>query len=527
MVSRLVIGSRNRCPWSLSAWLAMRMFDLAFEEVLVPLDRPESQALLQRFSPSAKVPALIEGALTIWDSLAILEHLAERRPGMWPKGAAERAVARSVAAEVHGGFSAVHRFLPMDLVARFAPPGRLMRAVAADLKRIRRIWIECRASTPSEAGPFLFGNFSIVDALFAPIATQFVTYSLPPGDPTCAAYVTTMINLSAMHEWAAEAASEVAAFQKIPAAPFHRSTSPPIELPNELLAKESHAENASRWRALSGNANGGQAVPMTAAITTQGGGEDDRKAREGIERADRGFQPRPALNSVEKPMIAYLDEPTPGKPRAQSSPVDVPVSAITSTDKVHDALPASAYLDHSEKRRGGPAPAASRVESRVGTPAADVPPQPLADRTRMPVGEVSRPSGNIPSDAHDPDPILGGRDDQATFGAPDSPIGKHPTRLGRPGVALAKASASPANRFARALTGSRERPAEPAGSGPAKPADQPDFSGPHHLMNGMDDWADRHRGTTQQPAEADAKDPPPSTRSPAIKPIGFSTNRRR
>src|SRR4051812_27177648 len=113
MTIRLVIGSRNASPWSLATWLAMRMFKVPFEEVLVPLDRPETEGLLQRFSPSGRLPVLVDGSLTIWESLAILEYLAEQHPAMWPDDVAARALARSTATELHAGLTALQTFLPM------------------------------------------------------------------------------------------------------------------------------------------------------------------------------------------------------------------------------------------------------------------------------------------------------------------------------------------------------------------------------------------------------------------------------
>jgi glutathione S-transferase len=203
----LVIGSKNGSPWSLRPWLLLRQTGLAFGEILIPLRRPDTAARIQAYSPSGKVPVLLAGDLRIWDSMAIGEFLAERDPGLWPADPRTRAFARSICAEMHSGFAALRTFLPMDFTARFGPPGKLLSPVAADIRRILAIWAECRLEH-ARAGPFLFGSFTIADAMFAPICSRFTTYAVAL-DPVARAYVAHMMSLPAMLEWGRAAAAEV------------------------------------------------------------------------------------------------------------------------------------------------------------------------------------------------------------------------------------------------------------------------------------------------------------------------------
>ena len=140
----LVIGSKNGSSWSLRPWLLLRQAGIAFEELLIPLRRPDTAARIRRHSPSGKVPVLLAGDMRIWNSLAIAEYLAEATPSLWPADPGARAFARSISAEMHSGFAPLRTFLPMDFTARFGPPGKLLTPVAADIRRIAEIWSECR-----------------------------------------------------------------------------------------------------------------------------------------------------------------------------------------------------------------------------------------------------------------------------------------------------------------------------------------------------------------------------------------------
>jgi glutathione S-transferase len=203
----LVIGNKNYSSWSLRPWLAMRQAGIAFDEVVIPLYRGDSKAALLQHSPAGKVPVLEHGDRTVWDSLAIMEYLAETFPaaGLWPQDAAARARARSISAEMHAGFVALRTAMPMDL--REHMPGRgWSDAVAADIQRVTAIWRDCRAQF-GDGGPFLFGAFSIADAMYAPVAARFRTYAVEL-DPTCQAYADAMLTLPGFLEWQAAALQE-------------------------------------------------------------------------------------------------------------------------------------------------------------------------------------------------------------------------------------------------------------------------------------------------------------------------------
>jgi glutathione S-transferase len=204
---KLVIGDRNYSSWSLRPWLVLKQAGLPFEEINIRLKDAGSKVLIYKYSPSGKVPCLIDDDTHIWDSLAICEYLAERSPALWPADAKVRAEARSVSAEMHSGFGALRQGMPMDIIA--SKPHDARRAdVLSDIARIIAIWESCRERFAAQ-GPFLFGEFSIADAMYAPIAWRFRTYAvdLPPAsgewlDHICA--------LPAMQEWQAGALAEAA-----------------------------------------------------------------------------------------------------------------------------------------------------------------------------------------------------------------------------------------------------------------------------------------------------------------------------
>lgn len=203
----LVIGNKAYSSWSLRPWLAMRMAGVTFTEIVIPLRRPETAAAIRAHSPAGKVPVLKHGTRVIWDSLAILEYLAEMLPGapLWPADVAARALARAVAAEMHAGFQALRTHMPMNVRAR--KPGRGMTAaVAADIERIAAIWRDCRAHYGG-GGPFLFGQFTHADAMYAPVVTRFETYGVAL-DPALAGYCRAILDLAPMREWYAAAAAE-------------------------------------------------------------------------------------------------------------------------------------------------------------------------------------------------------------------------------------------------------------------------------------------------------------------------------
>lgn len=211
----LVIGNKNYSSWSLRPWLALTEAGIAFEERRIVLDQPQSKAVILQHSPSGKVPCLIDGGLTVWDSLAICETASERYAGgaLWPADADARARARAVSAEMHSGFAALRTHLPMDIRARDSERGAIAQQrtdVAADIARIQAIWSDCLERS---GGPLLFGSFSIADAFFAPVVTRFRTYGVELPAPL-ARYAETVLALKAMQRWveAAVAETEVIAY---------------------------------------------------------------------------------------------------------------------------------------------------------------------------------------------------------------------------------------------------------------------------------------------------------------------------
>ena len=202
----LVIGNKNYSSWSLRPWIAMRHARLDFDEVLVPLDQPDTRERLLAESPSGLVPVLREDDLDVWDTLAICERVTELAPeaGLWPRNAAARAVARSVAAEMHSGFSALRSECPMNIRRRsaYSPSA----AVVRDVARITALWRDCRARFGS-GGPFLFGAFTIADAMYAPVCTRFRTYGLPEDD-VATAYIDAVHDHPAMRDWTEAARAE-------------------------------------------------------------------------------------------------------------------------------------------------------------------------------------------------------------------------------------------------------------------------------------------------------------------------------
>jgi glutathione S-transferase len=202
----LVIGNKNYSSWSLRGFLAARLADAPFDEVLVRLSESGSKDQLLRHSPAGKVPVLKHGARVIWDSLAIIEYLAEIRPeaGLWPADLAARAHARSICAEMHSGFRALRARMPMNLRKSLPGKGR-GRDVDDDIARVCAIWADCRARYGAQ-GPFLFGPFSAADVMYTPVATRFRTYVVELDD-LCQDYVDAVLtrpDYLAWHEAALE-----------------------------------------------------------------------------------------------------------------------------------------------------------------------------------------------------------------------------------------------------------------------------------------------------------------------------------
>ena len=207
----LVIGNKNYSSWSLRGWLMARIAGIEFEEIVIPLDLPETQAAIRKHSPSGRVPVLLHRGLAVWESLAIAEYLNDLKPevGLWPASAAARAHARSISCEILAGFAELRANMPMNIRASY--PGRgLTSAVRADIERITGLWRDCRkrfaGAAPKDDG-FLFGSISAADAMYAPVVTRLRTYGVTVDSDTDA-YCKAILAHPPMKEWIDAAKNE-------------------------------------------------------------------------------------------------------------------------------------------------------------------------------------------------------------------------------------------------------------------------------------------------------------------------------
>ena len=203
----LVIANKNYSSWSLRPWLLLKQFGIAFDEVLIPLDQPDTAQRVRENSPSGRVPVLRDANITVWDSLAISEYLAEKFPQhpFWPTSIEARARARSVSAEMHSGFATLREHMTMNCRKHLPGKGRAP-GVQQDIDRITEIWRDCRTRYGA-GGDMLFGKFSIADAMFAPVTFRFMTYGVDT-DPVSAAYIKAVQALAPMQDWLAAARAE-------------------------------------------------------------------------------------------------------------------------------------------------------------------------------------------------------------------------------------------------------------------------------------------------------------------------------
>ena len=203
----LLIGNKNYSSWSLRPWVALRQSGLQFDEERVAMNTPEFAARVRAWSPAGRVPVLRHGALMVWDSLAICEYVAETFPErrLWPSDAASARHARAISAEMHSGFPPLRSQMPMNVRAQ----GRKVPAtpeLAADIARVCTIWRGCRERARAR-GPFLFGDFTIADAMFAPVAFRFATYGVAL-EPLERDYADSLRATPALREWAEASARE-------------------------------------------------------------------------------------------------------------------------------------------------------------------------------------------------------------------------------------------------------------------------------------------------------------------------------
>jgi glutathione S-transferase len=200
MSLHLIIGNKNYSSWSFRPWLAMKVAGIQFDETVISLNAPDFKTRLTALGGSGRVPVLSDGEVRVWESLAILEYLAEKFPSarLWPEQPAARAHARAIASEMHAGFVSLRRHLPMN-VARPVKVRSLDAGSAKDVARIDAIWSECRGKYGA-GGPLLFGPFSAADAMFAPVVWRFHTYAAEVS-PTALSYMRAVMALPAWHEW--------------------------------------------------------------------------------------------------------------------------------------------------------------------------------------------------------------------------------------------------------------------------------------------------------------------------------------
>ena len=207
MALHLTLGNKNYSSWSFRPWIAVKVSGISFAETVIPIYYPGSREKFLALSPAGKVPILQDGDVTVWESLAILEYVAEKfaDAGLWPRDAAARAHARAIASEMHAGFVPLRRRCPMNMwrpVKKLA----LSAETAANVARIDAMWSDCRARFGQD-GPFLFGRFSAADAMYAPVVSRFHTYEIEVGAAS-AAYMQAVMALPAWQEWHAAALKE-------------------------------------------------------------------------------------------------------------------------------------------------------------------------------------------------------------------------------------------------------------------------------------------------------------------------------
>ena len=211
MTLTLYIGNKNYSSWSMRPWIAMKAAGIAFDDVVISLNAPEFKPTLLKVSGTGKVPTLVDGDVKVWESLAILEYLAEKYPSakLWPADPAARAHARTVASEMHAGFIPLRRQCPMNLW-RPVMKMNLSAETQANVTRIDAMWRDCRARfghSSGNAGPFLFGAFTVADAMYAPVVSRFHTYAVDVSAPA-RTYMDAMMALPAWQQWTAAALKE-------------------------------------------------------------------------------------------------------------------------------------------------------------------------------------------------------------------------------------------------------------------------------------------------------------------------------
>src|SRR5215510_12465506 len=209
MALKLIIGNKNYSSWSMRPWIAMKVANIPFEETVISLNAPEFRQVVGSASGSGKVPLLIDGDIRVWESLAILEYVAEKFPQapLWPTDSAARAMARAISSEMHAGFAPLRRHMPMNMW-RPIKKRALTPEVEADIRRIEAIWTDCRGRFGANTqGAFLFGQFGAADAMYAPVVARLHTYGVDVGKLS-RGYMEAVMELPAWQEWYAAAGIE-------------------------------------------------------------------------------------------------------------------------------------------------------------------------------------------------------------------------------------------------------------------------------------------------------------------------------
>ena len=208
MALKLIVANKAYSSWSLRPWILLAHFEIPFEDIVIPLDLPDTRANILKYSPTGKCPSLLDGEIAVWESLAIIEYVAEEFPekAIWPRAKVARAHARALASEMHAGFSALRQACPTNF-RRMPKAIPLGDEVRADVARIEAAFAQAR-ETYGKAGPFLFGRFSAADAMFAPVVNRFHVYEIPVAKTT-RAYMEAMMALPAWKAWIAGAEAEL------------------------------------------------------------------------------------------------------------------------------------------------------------------------------------------------------------------------------------------------------------------------------------------------------------------------------
>jgi glutathione S-transferase len=400
----LIIGNYNTSSWSLRAWLALRLSGLAFLETRIPLRLASTPGRIAEYSPSKKLPVLLAEGVPIWDSLAIAEFMAELAPDLWPHDPLARAEARAVCAEMHSGFADLRRLMPMDVVSRFAPPGRLPRGLAADVQRIKAIWQSCRSRFAGE-GPFLFGGFSLADAMMAPVATRFVTHGVPL-DGLVEDYVDSVMSWPDMVTWRDAASAEQTERAQAGELAVRQVSRDGRAAGSPSIAEPHHPALAGDNDAADDGTDGGGAVVPPATMPER---SPQSTLPEGISALPPATEV-PATPKAGQPMAPTTAPPgiATAPPREAVEPAVItaappelaplPKSAAAAT-----AEPSAPRVDAAEAEAARARDEQPRKRLFQGAPPAPVMPQP-AIPDRLPEPPIDRPAAALPQPPLGPSP---------------------------------------------------------------------------------------------------------------------------